>query len=61
MSPDPIEIARLAERCKARNLLLTHLRPSMDHDEIHQKIEIQLQNNFSGVSGIAEDLMVIDL
>lgn len=30
MSPDFVQIAQLATRCRVERLLLTHLRPSMD-------------------------------
>lgn len=61
MSPDPIEIGRLAARCNVGHLLVTHLRSSMDTDEIHHQIRCELKENFSGSAEIAEDLKEIEL
>ena len=61
MSPDPVEIAQLAKRCDVGRLLLTHLRSSMDTDEVHKIIDQQLKAHFEGQSGIAEDLLEIEL
>lgn len=61
MSPDPVEIAQLGERCKVTKLLLTHLRSYMDTDEVRQMMLTQMSENFSGNSGIAEDLMEIEV
>ncbi len=61
MSPDPIEIARLASRCRVGQLLITHLRSSMDEKQTRSQMRLQLSDNFSGQSGIAEDLMEITL
>ena len=61
MSPDPIEIGALAERCQVGQLLVTHLRTSMDTDEAREQILAEMQREFSGGSAIAEDLMEIQL
>lgn len=61
MSPDPIEIGQLAQRCKVGGLLITHLRMAMDTDQVHQQIRSELSQNYSGSADIAEDLMVIEL
>lgn len=61
MSPDPVEIAQLAQRCGVGRLLITHLRSSMDTEKIHAEINNQLKSNYSGSSGIAEDLLEINL
>ena len=61
LSPDPVQIAQMAQRCGASQLLLTHLRKSMDTDATHNAIISDLQDNFNGTSAIAEDLMVIEL
>lgn len=61
LSPDPVQIAQLAQRCNVSNLVITHLRKSMDTSDIHKTINIELQKNFDGNSTIAEDLTVIEL
>lgn len=61
MSPDPIEVGRLATRCGVRKLLLTHLRSSMDTETTHNDMISELKDNFAGDAGIAEDLMEITL
>ena len=61
LSPDPVEIAQLAQRAGVKKLLATHLRVAMDTDEARQKILEDLKAHFDGESGIAEDLMVIEL
>ncbi|MEP0940779.1 MAG: MBL fold metallo-hydrolase [Rhizobiaceae bacterium] len=61
MSPDPIEIACLATRCAVGQVLVTHLRASMDTDDGRRQILAELAANFSGVSGIAEDLLQIEI
>jgi ribonuclease BN (tRNA processing enzyme) len=61
MSPDPIEIAQLAQRSGVKHLLLTHLRSAMDTPENRELMLGQLAENFTGQSGIAEDLQQIEL
>ena len=61
MSPDPVQIAKLAERCKAQQLFITHLRTKMDSDAEHQKIHQAVQQHFQGQFQLAEDLMTISL
>lgn len=54
-TPTPSEIATMAERCKVRQLLLTHFRIKMDNDVDHAATKEILAKHFSGPSGIAED------
>ncbi len=61
MSPDPIEIGKLAARCNVGRVLVTHLRSSMDTNDIHRQIRSELRNHFSGPADIAEDLIEINL
>lgn len=61
MSPDPIQIATLAERCNATQLLLTHLRVQMDTEAAHQQINTSVKQHYSGQFSIAEDLQTITL
>jgi len=59
LSPDAAQIAQLAERCKARQLILTHLRNHMDTAESHESIEQAVKQFYGGKFAIAEDLMQI--
>ncbi|MDD9910056.1 MAG: MBL fold metallo-hydrolase [Ahrensia sp.] len=61
MSPDAVEIAQLAGRCRVKQLLLTHLRTAMDDATSRDKMLYHMRAHFSGKADIAEDLMVIDL
>jgi len=56
VTPTPSEIATMAKRCGVRQLLLTHFRINMDRDDQHDAAKAMLSKNFSGPSGIAEDL-----
>ena len=61
MSPDPLQIAALAERCQAKQLLITHLRVKMDNESEHQKIQHAVQKHYHGKFLLAEDLMTLTL
>ncbi len=61
MSPDPREIAVLAARCGAKQLLITHLRVQMDSQTEHEKIHQAVNEHFQGQFRIAEDLLTITL
>lgn len=61
LSPDPIEIAKLATRCKAGSLVLTHLRLAMDNADSRKQIINDVSAGFDGEFCIADDLMEIIL
>jgi len=61
MSPDPVEIGKLASRCRVTKLLITHLRQQMDDEKSRSQITHDLRGNFAGDAGIAEDLLEIHL
>ncbi|MCP5074155.1 MAG: MBL fold metallo-hydrolase [Rhodobacteraceae bacterium] len=61
MSPDPGEVARMAEAARVKRLYLTHFRIHMDTDEEHAKVKADLASFFSGESGIVEDLEVYEV
>ncbi|MCP5085280.1 MAG: MBL fold metallo-hydrolase [Rhodobacteraceae bacterium] len=56
MSPDPGEVARMAEKAEVKRLYLTHFRIHMDTEEGHALAKADLGSYFSGESGIVEDL-----
>jgi ribonuclease Z len=60
-SPSAKDIAKMAKNCGVKKLLLTHMRKHMDKEINQIKIKKELTDNFSGISGIAEDLLKIDL
>ena len=60
-SPSAKDIAKMAKNCSVKKLLLTHMRKHMDKEINQIKIKKELTDNFSGISGIAEDLLKIDL
>ena len=60
-SPSAKDIAKMAENNGVKKLFLTHMRAHMDKIENQIKMKEELKNNFSGISGIAEDLMVLKL
>ncbi|MGI9355871.1 MAG: MBL fold metallo-hydrolase [Rhizobiaceae bacterium] len=59
MSPDPVEIGQLAQRCAVKQLLITHLRSAMDDEATHARMVDDLTANFNGQAGIAEDLIEV--
>lgn len=60
-SPDPGEIARMAQEAGVKRLFLSHFRIHMDSDESHQSALRDLAAHFEGESGIAEDLAIFDI
>ena len=60
-SPDPGDIARMADSVGVKRLFLTHFRIHMDSETGHQKALADLAANFSGDAGIVEDLDVYDI
>jgi ribonuclease BN (tRNA processing enzyme) len=60
-SPSAKQIAKMANKAGVKKLLLTHMRSHMDLDENQFQIKQELNDNFEGNSGIAEDLMKIEL
>ncbi len=56
MSPDPGEIAKMAESKGVKKLLLTHFRIHMDNEIQHEKAREDLLKYFSGEANIVEDL-----
>ena len=60
-SPSAKDIAKMAENNGVQKLFLTHMRAHMDKEENQIKMKEELKNNFSGISGIAKDLMVLKL
>jgi len=56
MSPDPAEVAIMAENAGVKRLFLTHFRIHMDGDNVHVAAHRDLAQHFSGDSGIVEDL-----
>lgn len=60
-SPTPSEIARFAESLGVKRLLLTHIRVQMDAPDQSRAALEALEQNFSGPSGIAEDLQVTEI
>ncbi len=61
MSPDATDIARVAQRCGARQLIVTHLRNAMDTPEGHAAILQAIDTEFDGTYRIAEDLITVCL
>ena len=60
-SPSAKQIAKMAEEVGVKKLLLTHMRTHMDSKNNHFQMIQEMKENFSGESGIAEDLMKIEL
>lgn len=60
-SPDPVEISKMANRARVKQLLLTHFRSAFDTEEINEKVAGELAANFNGEAAIAEDLLEIEL
>jgi len=61
LAPDAAQIAQLAERCGAQQLILTHLRNKMDSDEAHHTMFEAVRQHYSRAFSIAEDLVQIDI
>jgi len=60
-SPDPGEVAGMAEGAGVKRLFLSHFRIHMDSDESHHKALADLARRFTGETGIVEDLDVYDI
>lgn len=60
-SPDPGEVADMAQSVGVKRLLLSHFRIHMDSAEGHQKALDDISARFQGVAGIVEDLDVFDI
>ncbi|MCP5085522.1 MAG: MBL fold metallo-hydrolase [Rhodobacteraceae bacterium] len=61
MSPDPGEVARMAESANVKRLYLTHFRIHMDSATGHTAANKDLAEFFTGESGIVEDLQVYEI
>lgn len=61
LSPDPIQVARLATRIGCKQLVLTHLRTKMDNPDNLRNITKAVSQNYAGDFKIAKDLMNISL
>ena len=60
-SPDPGEVADMAQAAGVKRLYLTHFRAHMDTEESHAKARADLAARFSGEAGIVEDLDWFDI
>ncbi|MFT4959518.1 MAG: ribonuclease Z [Paracoccaceae bacterium] len=61
MSPDPGEVARMAESAGVKRLYLTHFRIHMDGEASHTAATADLAEHFSGEAGIVEDLQAYEI
>lgn len=61
LSPDAAEIAQLAVRCNAKQLLITHIRKKMDNPEVLQQMREEMSQHYNKPADIAHDLMTIEL
>lgn len=60
-SPDPGEVARMAESAGVKRLYLSHFRIHMDSEVGHFKALADMTAHFAGESGIVEDLDDYDI
>ena len=60
-SPDPAEIATMANSAAVKRLYLSHFRVHMDSEDSHQKAMDDFAKCFTGECGIVEDLDVYDV
>lgn len=60
-SPPPADTARMAQRAGVKKLILTHFRPHMDADGVHDQVRVEMSGEFDGEALIAEDLMQFNL
>lgn len=60
-SPDPGEVADMAQAAGVKRLYLTHFRAHMDTEESHAKARADMAARFSGEAGIVEDLDWFDI
>lgn len=61
LSPDPAQIAQMASRCNAKQLLITHIRKNMDAPEMHGQMRKEMARHYENPADIAHDLMTIEL
>ncbi len=61
MSPDPGEVARMAESAGVNRLYLTHFRIHMDSEAGHAAAKRHPARFFSGEAGIVEDLQEYEI
>ena len=59
--PMPVDVARTAAEAGVKTVVLTHLRPHMDADGVHERVKLEMAEIYSGEVIISEDLMVFDL
>ncbi|MDA4848510.1 MBL fold metallo-hydrolase [Hoeflea poritis] len=60
-SPNPAEIAQMAESSGVKRLLISHFRIHMDTEEGHERTRNDLEANFNGPASVAEDLEVYEI
>ena len=60
-SPDPGEVAEMAQSVGVKRLLLSHFRIHMDSPNGHERALNDLSEKFAGEAGIVEDLDVFDI
>lgn len=60
-SPDPGQVADMAQAAGVKRLFLSHFRIHMDSQQGHQNANADLSARFSGETGIVEDLDVYDI
>lgn len=60
-SPDPAEIAQMAQAAGVKRLYLSHFRIHMDSAANQEKARADLAAHFSGEAGVVEDLEVYDI
>lgn len=56
-----LEIARTAQAAGVGKVVLTHLRPHMDADGVHDRIRAEMSKIYAGEVVIGEDLQVFDI
>jgi len=56
-----MEIAKTAQQAGVGTVVLTHLRPHMDAEGVHERVKAEMAELYSGEIIIGEDLMVFDL
>jgi ribonuclease Z len=61
MSPDPGEVVRMTQKADVKRLFLTHFRIHMDSQTGHTAASAALATDFSGESGIVEDLQEFEI
>lgn len=61
LTPTPVDIARMAQRCGVKWLLLSHFRVHMDAEARHHRANEELAANFDGPAEITEDLTTYEV